>query len=266
MCRIYHYTKIDTLEVIVRNNTFRFNRLDKVDDQEESKFWSGPTKLMTGKYIFISSWTKEKEEISDLWERYGDNHKGVRISMREPFLQSEQHNLFRNFRFFSPDLRKYNDCVFPFICNEAKLHDVQYVSNNEQRILDLVHSEQDLIKIKIKELGIYKNIEPWVCQKECRYKIIAFPFSDDIVSSLDGSGNDMFKLVDNIIESLLRGKRYIKPEYIDIPLLPSALRSIKITMGKNTTKEDKERVLKLLNISSLSNKIFRNRVTNSEFK
>lgn len=34
--RIYHYTSIETLALILDNQKIRFNRLDRVDDLEES--------------------------------------------------------------------------------------------------------------------------------------------------------------------------------------------------------------------------------------
>lgn len=34
--KIYHYTSIETLALIIKNKTIRFNRLDFVDDCEES--------------------------------------------------------------------------------------------------------------------------------------------------------------------------------------------------------------------------------------
>lgn len=33
--RIFHYTSIETLALILKNRTIRFSRLDKVDDPEE---------------------------------------------------------------------------------------------------------------------------------------------------------------------------------------------------------------------------------------
>ena len=40
--RIYHYTNIETLALILKNRTIRFNRLDHVDDLEEGRVetWS----------------------------------------------------------------------------------------------------------------------------------------------------------------------------------------------------------------------------------
>lgn len=35
---IHHYTNIETLSLILKNRTLRFNRLDRVDDPEESNF------------------------------------------------------------------------------------------------------------------------------------------------------------------------------------------------------------------------------------
>lgn len=52
---IYHYTSIDTLELILKNQTIRFNRLDRVGDLTESNSF---TKLKLGKFSFISCWTK----------------------------------------------------------------------------------------------------------------------------------------------------------------------------------------------------------------
>ena len=56
---LYHYTTIDTLALILKNKTIRFNRLDKVDDVEEDAFSNG---VHLGQYIFVSCWTKNSEE------------------------------------------------------------------------------------------------------------------------------------------------------------------------------------------------------------
>ena len=34
MAKIYHYTTIETLALILKHHTIRFNRLDQVDDME----------------------------------------------------------------------------------------------------------------------------------------------------------------------------------------------------------------------------------------
>lgn len=52
--KLYHYTTIDTLALILKNRTIRFNRLDKVDDLEEKVVSCG---VNLGQYIFASCWT-----------------------------------------------------------------------------------------------------------------------------------------------------------------------------------------------------------------
>ena len=62
MAKIYHYTTIDTLALILKHCTIRFNRLDKVDDLEEAMYGSGEQNINLGKYTFVSCWTKDQDE------------------------------------------------------------------------------------------------------------------------------------------------------------------------------------------------------------
>lgn len=48
--KIYHYTNIEALALILKNQTIRFNRLDKVDDIEEGNAESWGVKFC--KYVF----------------------------------------------------------------------------------------------------------------------------------------------------------------------------------------------------------------------
>ena len=50
--KIYHYTNIEALALILKNQTIRFNRLDKVDDIEEGNAESWGVKFC--KYVFVS--------------------------------------------------------------------------------------------------------------------------------------------------------------------------------------------------------------------
>lgn len=43
--KIYHYTSIQTLALILHYKTMRFNRLDRVDDIEEAVYGSGPRNI-----------------------------------------------------------------------------------------------------------------------------------------------------------------------------------------------------------------------------
>ncbi len=67
MTIIHHYTNIDVLALILKNRTLRFNRLDRVDDPEESNFISNGVNL--GPYTFVSCWTEAKEESIPIIQR-----------------------------------------------------------------------------------------------------------------------------------------------------------------------------------------------------
>ena len=79
--KIHHYTSIETLEMILKNKSIKFNRLDQVDDKAEYKYDSTvyDTNIKLGKYTFVSCWTKSEMENIDLWNRYG---KGNKVWMR----------------------------------------------------------------------------------------------------------------------------------------------------------------------------------------
>lgn len=75
---IYHYTTIETLELIFSNKTLRLNNLSNVDDMEE-----GQADIFgdMSKYVFVSSWTKDDLENIPLWQMYTPNMSGIRIKI-----------------------------------------------------------------------------------------------------------------------------------------------------------------------------------------
>ena len=77
--RLYHYTTIDALALILKNKTIKFSRLDCVDDLEEGRVESSGIKL--GKHFFASCWTENPEESIPLWKMYSGDSYGVRISL-----------------------------------------------------------------------------------------------------------------------------------------------------------------------------------------
>lgn len=86
---LFHYTSIETLALILKNKTIRFNRLDCVDDLEESMYGSGPNDIKLGQYQFVSCWTKDSEENLALWKMY-TNNKGVRICLDSDMFKTYQ--------------------------------------------------------------------------------------------------------------------------------------------------------------------------------
>lgn len=80
---LYHYTSIETLALILKNRTIKFNNLMNVDDPEEAE-----TKDLGlfGRHCLVSCWTRSSEDILPMWNMYTPEMKGVRIKMRmNPF-------------------------------------------------------------------------------------------------------------------------------------------------------------------------------------
>lgn len=74
--RIYHYTNLDSLALILKTQNIRFTRMDRVDDIRESQIHLG---IEFGKYFFVSCWTTDTRESIPLWNMYSDKMRGVRI-------------------------------------------------------------------------------------------------------------------------------------------------------------------------------------------
>jgi hypothetical protein len=56
---LYHYTNIETLALIMKNRTIRFNSLCNLDDLQEQTTQDNQN---FGRFIFVSCWTDVKKE------------------------------------------------------------------------------------------------------------------------------------------------------------------------------------------------------------
>lgn len=272
MAKIYHYTSIDTLALILLNKTIRFNRLDQVDDEEESIFGSGDSDVKIGKYIFVSCWTKDPEENPTLWkyiEKKAGKRNAVRIALDEDMFPSYPIFGSQYITYFPHDFEKESDCYFHNIANLVQFHDVQYVDDNKERIRELIKDGNDLIELKIQELGLFKNRERWEKQKESRFRLIAFPTTEEFESRNFEMGASNVNFAINLMQSvvpLLRRNKPISLTYKDIPLKEDVLKSVEVTMGPETTDIDKAKVRRLLYPCRISTLFSKRRIFNSSLK
>jgi len=246
--KIYHYTTIQTLALILKHKTIRFNRLDRVDDMEESAYGSGPTKSMLSQYCFVSCWTKSDEENLALWNMY-TRYKGVRIGIDEmPFVTYQVNETFKSF--FKEPMGIGVDYFYSSFMNEAKLYDIEYVEDPEEKIKELIQpAGKSGIYIQAPNIGTYKRKE-WSIQKESRFKVMVQPIDINYVAknakTQDGNGTDiLLKTVESIGPSIALSKPITKM-FIDLPLMPEKLEDIEIMMGPLTTEADKIIVESLL--------------------
>lgn len=230
---IHHYTSINTLALILKSKKIRFNRLDQVDDCEESINGSGPNNIQLSKYMFVSCWTKDSEENIALWKMYTD-FIGIRISLPE--------NLFTNFyifnnqpSFFSSPLIMFDDCFIASNINFPVIQDIEYIDDAlESKINSLIKvSENQDSFLDHKEIGKYKR-KHWSFQKESRYKIFVCPVK---------KGGDNCE--QNLIEKLgtfpeaFNANLSISPKYLDISLRDEVLNDLEILLGPKTTDADR---------------------------
>lgn len=187
---LYHYTNIDTLALILKNRTIRFNSLINMDDLQERQV--ADLETMAG-IVFVSCWTDQEHEIIPMWKMYSSLDAGIRIKMRSfPFEKyegiPEKLNHFNgryavsgqerydytlisedemiNQRFWCPDALHAED--------NAYLYKVEY-TNDKEKLYPTLFREGDKGKyIKMNLLGKYKS-EYWSFQNEWRYLLQCYP-------------------------------------------------------------------------------------------
>lgn len=249
--QIHHYTNIDTLALILKNQTLRFNRLDKVDDPEESNFYSQGVNL--GPYTFVSCWTESREESIPMWKMYTSGCWGVRITVpRDNLFQTYNYDGFKHngltsvsmggtfLSLFPPEVQFQQDKYMPpFLttdydaCNFYRkvqyVDNVQILSKDVIQISELDERGRGSISIAYPKVGIYKH-KRWAFQEESRF----------VLNMLPGNPTSKFNTPDfdreqtNFIQSLLHNKDLGFTHY-DMHLNPVILDHLIITLSPLTT-------------------------------
>lgn len=80
---LYHYTSIETLALILKNRSIRFNSLDRMDDLQEKE---ANDIRNIGQFIYVSAWTSDQMESIPMWNMYASLNAGIRIQLQcNPF-------------------------------------------------------------------------------------------------------------------------------------------------------------------------------------
>lgn len=187
---LYHYTTIDTLALILKNHTIRFNSLDKMDDLQEQQ--TADIKNI-GQFCYISSWTDDATESIPMWNMYASLNRGVRIKLRKnPFKVYKNKSsdianslnakiLDSNKDTFIPSIIPLAEMfegkfVSPQALGQNILHKVAYTDDNEKLYPHLLEENGTQFTISLGNLGIYKNLH-WAFQNEWRYILNIFPLN-----------------------------------------------------------------------------------------
>ena len=240
--RIYHYTNIETLALILKNKTIRFNRLDRVDDLEEGQTVSSGIK--TGLYTFVSCWTEDPEESIPLWKMYTNNGVGVRIGLDK--------NMFKKYDYHNGDIINgeviHTDgivkkpvsptniissdyWIFPNFNDGVFYRNMQYVPNLADALKNaIIRNSNGSFNFELSKLGAFKNSR-WSFQNESRFVLNIYPKPSSI-----SVGDKIFA---TWLCSVLNQGIPNTIKYYDLDLDISVLNSIDITLCPNMSEGNK---------------------------
>ncbi|WP_272022937.1 hypothetical protein [Olleya namhaensis] len=253
---LYHYTSVEALLLILENNTFRFNRLDKMNDPLD-----GHSDLYSEsrQNVFSSSWTAEKRDELPMWKIYSDL-KGVRIKMPIDLFNFTDNltvaklNKGNNYLIKSQLNKSYQierkELLYEHNKNfKRKLPTnsvygptkIDYYSKKSDLTKGLIKERKDVdfpfYEINLNLIG-QKKIDYWNFEKEYRFRMF---YGNSIM--LAGSTKVLKEMFD---------KSPITTNFIDVEFKQEALENIEIILGPesdgNTNKKIEE-VLKTKNIS-----------------
>jgi len=246
--RIYHYTNLEALALILKNRTIRFNRLDQVDDLEEGNAESLGVRFC--KYVFVSCWTETSDESIPLWKMYSGDVGGVRISI--------EHNMFKEYlitnlnldnglstqgaiisKIPQQDMENPDFFIQPILDydNDLFYRKIKYVDGVSEHTREAIKATnlkdgQGDIVIDMKQFGSYKN-KRWEFQNETRFVLYAFPFNP-----LREGANPRISTI--VAQSFLSNKP-LSFKYYDMHLKEDAMETIEITLSPSVT--DAQRII-----------------------
>lgn len=134
--KLFHYTTIDTLALILDSKSIKFSRLDQLDDKMESEPFSDFNPLQ---YIFSASFTDDEQESIPMWKMYANMETGIRIEFDSDtmFNPSIRSIIIPNHESFHVSFQNLS-CVFPAQNLSCKLF-TKKICGNHKRCVTLQH-------------------------------------------------------------------------------------------------------------------------------
>ncbi len=258
---LYHYTSISSLVQILENRNLMFNNLTKCDDLDEA---DSKDLGRIGKYVFVSSWTRESEESIPMWSQYSGQMSGVRIGMREyPFVLREDNEGGNSAPFYTylNNAQYYIENKMRFTEKQPILIDVEYVEDDEKiypkvlfegregDIERYAKGEPSSLSFSFDLIGKYKRT-CWEFQHECRYRVFGSPMGIKELEGLDD-------------KALMQKHREIVRRYTDESYIPGyqalfvdldedAINNMEIVFGPRMNASEKLLLTEFLKSRGLS--------------
>lgn len=245
---LYHYCSIETLELILKNKTFRFSSLGIVDDMEEvltSDFDD------IGRICFVSCWTDLKQESVEMWRTYTGGNNGIRIGIPTNLFNLNKDE--ESVPLLVRELMEVND-VFISPPYTPELIPVTYTKDDYLINLPVgtesndscknCESQISILEIQTGYLGRFKR-DYWSGQSEWRYRLIAIPKeyyrNNEQGKYLNGDPKKMMNLMKlDLIHMAFNN------DYIDFPFNESVLDQMDIVLSPLNSGYDNEKATKLI--------------------
>lgn len=219
---LYQYTSVDSLEKILTSRTLRFSRLDTVNDPEEATASDVP---LAASSVFVSCWSGTEAEQIPMWSMYGNNFGGVRIRLpanmftgrKEPMVFAKGGALFTVDSWHS--ITRQLPAMGTDSCAIIGPNKVYYSDDPAYRNRKLVYRQAGTAHFYPYDLGMVKGTH-WSYEQEWRFKIAALAFEARFPD------DEYFNMV------TLDLKTYpVEATALLIPLAPSALDELEVTLG-----------------------------------
>lgn len=258
MNKLFHYTSIQTLALILKSRKLRFKRLDLVDDLEEACYVN-PQSLCT--HFFISCWTLDAKESIPFWNMYAGTH-GVRLEHKETLL---------DLGIYYPIDNNVNKLLYPKLSTQGKEVSEQISINDGFRdwiyhplsdsdkflFYGIEYCDKEVVKsrkenifmdegINLQDIILLKT-DYWEFQKEYRMVVQLNPkiLSEDIKDAESYEElNDDEKIKFYFKEIMPRVAN--KMEYLDIQLSDDFFNDLEITLGPEANESEEIIVKSLL--------------------
>jgi hypothetical protein len=233
---LYHYTNLDSLELILKHKTIRFSSLAQVNDSYE-----GETQDIgnLGRYIFVSCWTSNAVENLRLWEMYGNNHHGVRIGLEFPIF-----DLFydeNNYPSLVPHIpEEILDYTLMPTENNKLVNKIQYTDDPQDVRPKTLYEFWNQGIFDFGKLGKWKS-KNWIKEEESRFIIYSLPIKWDNNPSINGR-----HLIGTAIQSMKNNKK-IPITFIDLNIQKSTFQKMQIIKGAQMTNEEETKLKQIVN-------------------
>lgn len=233
---LYHYTNIDTLELIMKHRTIRLTSLANVDDLDEVKT---SDMGMLGKYCFVSCWTDDEKESIPLWTMYTKDTQGIRIKLDSDMFPKYKVNNTEDDGFFYSyfrieDILREKSMIIPDWQN--LLEKVEYTDDRNLLYPKVASSEGNSVWVKFSEIGKHKSSE-WSFQNEWRFIMKIIPVSyEELHHSSDAS-----ILLDRLLNNV-----DLEINSYDLHLKEDVFNNMVITLGPYITFDGRKKVESLV--------------------